>query len=105
MIVVSLSARPHSPLISTLIVLGLMTVLSFVLARMPDDTAPRAAALVTLAVFSNQLAYFFGPNSAFAAIIAILLAVTGLLSARQPGRRSRLGWFVLLAICLGELVI
>ena len=105
MVVILLLAQPYSPIISTLIALGVMTGLSLVLARMPEDSVLRAAAIIALAVLAMPLGYFYGPNSAFAAILGLLLAITGLLSARQPGLRSRMGWLVMLVVAAGQLAI
>ncbi len=105
MVPIALASRPQSPVLATLSALVLMTGVCLLLERLPEDTNARSAAVVALAVLGNQLAYFFGPSSAFAAVMALLLAITGLLSATQSPRRVRTGWLVLAAICLGHLAI
>jgi tRNA A-37 threonylcarbamoyl transferase component Bud32 len=97
------SAQPYSPLGSTLVALSIMAGLSLALAYMPEDTLLRSTTIVATALLAAPLGYFFGPNSAFTAILAILLAMTGLLSARQPGRRAKTGWLVMIVVAAGQL--
>lgn len=99
------SAQPYSPLGPALVALSIMAGLSLALAYMPADTLLRSSAIVGIALLGAPLGYFFGPNSAFAAILAILLAMTGLLSARQPGRRAKTGWVVMIVVCAGQLAV
>jgi predicted Ser/Thr protein kinase len=94
-LVIFASAQPYSPLGPALVSLSIMAGLSLALAYMPEDTLLRSAAIVATALLAAPLGYFFGPNSAFAAILALLIAMTGLLSARQPGRRAKTGWLVM----------
>src|SRR5687768_13338236 len=97
------SAQPYSPLGPTLVALSIMDGLSLALAYMPEDTLLRSVTILGTALLAAPLGYFFGPSSAFAAILAILLAMTGLLSARQPGRRAQTGWLVMIVVCAGQL--
>jgi predicted Ser/Thr protein kinase len=95
MLIIAASAQPGSPLWPTLVALGLM----------PQDSILRTLLICAVAGLGTQLVYFFGPSSAIVAVLAVLLAITGLLSASQPGLRSKTGWLVMIIIATGHLAV
>src|SRR5262249_14751413 len=70
-------------------------------ARAPSQL--RLAALVAIALLAAVPSYFFGPNSAFAGVVALALALTGLLAGIDQGRLSRVGgWLLFCATVFGQ---
>jgi serine/threonine protein kinase len=66
----------------------------------------QTAALVTLGLFTAAPGYFFGPNSGFAAFVALVLVLTGVLAGGTDVRYPALaGWLTWLAMSLGQAAV
>lgn len=68
--------------------------------------ALRALALIAMGALAAGPGWFFGPNAGFAAVIALLLALTGILSGSTGSRRPALAsWLTYLALACGQAAI
>jgi hypothetical protein len=88
--------RPPTPGAATIAVTVIQAALCLYLSRDRSDPG-RVVAVVAMAALTAQAGYFFGPSSAFAAVVALGLVMTGVLSV---ARRTS-GW-IALAIAAGS---
>jgi len=110
--VVLLLGRAPAPAQATAAALGLQALICGVLALLSrkDSAGPNRAlltgSLVVLGLLTAAPGYFFGPNSGFAAFVALAIILTGSLAGAADVRHPWLTpWLTYLALALGQAVV
>jgi len=106
--IVLLLARPEAPVAGTAIALGVEACLCGVLALLVGSPRPSVALarlplLVAVGLLTAWPGYFFGPNGWFAALLAVVLCLVGVLGEGEQGRVA--AWLVYLSLAAGQATV
>ncbi len=110
--VIAFLARDRTAAISAAAAFGFATLVSALLATVGSEGAGRLrgflriAAVTSLGASSALPGWYFGPNSAYAGVLAIVLLFAGLLmGGEHTPFPARGGWFVYLGLAGGQAIV